>query len=124
MRTSLFARQFCKTKLPSLIFLACTFAFIFLAPAVMAQVTGAANGNPLQDWTVVNGNAGTAGTIGMNVFHFFMWALMGVITIFGIKSCIAAASSGQTQQLWPRIMATVIGLAIPFFVNWITSTGQ
>jgi hypothetical protein len=87
------------------------------APSQGAGVTG----NPLQDWTVVNGNAGAAGNISLNVFHFFMWALMGVITIFGIKSCIAAASSGQTQQLWPRIMATVLGLAIPFFVNWITT---
>ena len=92
-------------------------------PHAVAQPTGATNTNPLQDWTQINGTAGTGGTIALNVFHFFMWALMGVITIFGIKSCIAAASSGQTQQLWPRIMATVLGLAIPYFVNWITSTG-
>lgn len=105
-----------------------TFVLIAIALTLLAAQSGAAQnaggttGNPLQDWTVVNGNAGTAGTIGTNVFHFFMWALMGVITIFGIKSCIAAASSGQTQQLWPRIMATVLGLAIPFFVNWIVAT--
>jgi hypothetical protein len=111
-----------KQHLPQFILIALTFTAIMVgAPNAMAQA--AANGNPLQDWTVVNGNAGTAGTIGMNVFHFFMWALMGVIVIFGIKSCIAAASSGQTQQLWPRILATVLGLAIPYFVNWITTTG-
>src|SRR6266404_2176819 len=106
-----------KEHLPQFILIALTLTAIMVgAPNAMAQA--AANGNPLQDWTVVNGNAGTAGTIGMNVFHFFMWALMGVIVIFGIKSCIAAASSGQTQQLWPRILATVLGLAIPYFVNW------
>ncbi len=111
-----------KEHLPQFILIALTLTAIMVgAPNAMAQA--AANGNPLQDWTVVNGNAGTAGTIGMNVFHFFMWALMGVIVIFGIKSCIAAASSGQTQQLWPRILATVLGLAIPYFVNWITTTG-
>lgn len=96
------------------------FTLNFLLPlSAQAQST---TQNPLQDWTVINGSAGTGGTIAMNVFHFAMWALMGVITFFGIKSCILSAQSGQTQQLWGRIMATVLGLAIPFFVNWITST--
>ena len=95
----------------------------FLLPiAAQAQANNSTTQNPLQDWTVINGSAGTGGTIAMNVFHFAMWALMGVITFFGIKSCILSAQSGQTQQLWGRIMATVLGLSIPFFVNWITST--
>jgi hypothetical protein len=118
--TTYFKLPYWKQPLPVFFLFTLILAIIALgAPSAFAQTT-----NPLQDWTVVNGNAGVGGTIGLNVFHFFMWALMGVITIFGIKSCIAAASSGQTQQLWPRIMATVLGLAIPFFVNWITSTGQ
>jgi hypothetical protein len=100
------------------------FTLIVLGASFTASISKAQDAgttNPLKDWTVINGNAGTGGTITTNILHFFMYALMGVIVIFGVKSCIAAASSGQTQQLWPRIMATVLGLSIPFFVNWITS---